>query len=230
MGDPSQHDLPAPGDYNGDGTTDLAVFRPATDQWIIQFSTGGTRIVQLGDPSQHDVPVPADYDGDRTTDLAVFRPATDEWLIRLSSTGGVRIAQVGVPSQHDIPVTGDYNHAGEAGFAVFRPGSATFILRYANGNGRVESFGDPAQGDRPAGYVGGGITMSGFASPSSGDTGVHASGRPATQGVTPAPRQAAGRPKVVAAAEHRHAARGARHHGAAWLAALERLDAERHRA
>jgi hypothetical protein len=29
-------DVPAPGDYDGDGIIDLAVFRPSTGQWLVK--------------------------------------------------------------------------------------------------------------------------------------------------------------------------------------------------
>ena len=42
-------DVPVPGDYDGDGTTDLAVYRPASGTWFIQPSGGGaTRLVRSG--------------------------------------------------------------------------------------------------------------------------------------------------------------------------------------
>src|SRR6202040_3307202 len=68
-------DVPVPGDYDGDGHTALAVFRPARGMWYIrQSSTGYTTSVayQWGLPG--DIPVTGDSDGDGKTDLAVYRP------------------------------------------------------------------------------------------------------------------------------------------------------------
>ena len=39
-------DIPVPGDYNGDGITDLAVYRPSTRQWFVRDILA----VQFGDP------------------------------------------------------------------------------------------------------------------------------------------------------------------------------------
>ncbi len=48
-------DVPVPGDYDGDGKTDLGVWRPATGVWFIFKSTGGTLTIQWGTPG--DVPI-----------------------------------------------------------------------------------------------------------------------------------------------------------------------------
>ena len=104
------------GDYNGDGTTDLAVWRPSTGVWWVR----GILTVQWGLPG--DIPVPGDYNGDGTTDLAIWRPSTGTWWIR-----GVATVQWGKPS--DIPVPGDYNGDGTTDLAIWRPSTGTWWAR-----------------------------------------------------------------------------------------------------
>ena len=66
-----------PGDYDADGRTDVAVFRPSEGVWHIDRSSGSDLTVTFG--QNLDLPVPGDYDGDGKTDIAVFR--------RLTATG-----------------------------------------------------------------------------------------------------------------------------------------------
>jgi len=41
-------DLPVPGDYDGDGKFDAAVFRPPGATWYVQRSTAGILITNFG--------------------------------------------------------------------------------------------------------------------------------------------------------------------------------------
>ena len=64
-----------PGDYDGDGIDNLAIFRPSNGNWYIE---GIGRIV-WGSPG--DTPVPGDYDGDGTIDVGVLRTNNGKWYI-----------------------------------------------------------------------------------------------------------------------------------------------------
>jgi len=88
-------------DFDGDGITDVAIWRPSDGfWWIINSSTGVATSTPWGSPT--DVPVPGDYDGDGTTDVAVWRPGNGNWIIIRSGDGEVSTIQWGASSDEPL--------------------------------------------------------------------------------------------------------------------------------
>jgi hypothetical protein len=75
-------DLIVPGDYDGDGKTDIALVRGvgASINWYVRKSSNPTAnpLFATFGLSATDYPVQGDYDGDGTTDVAVWRPSTTD--------------------------------------------------------------------------------------------------------------------------------------------------------
>src|SRR5262249_43811210 len=72
------------GDFDGDGRTDLSVWRGSTSDWMIMQSLNSaiqTTPWGAGFSPYNDLIVPGDYDGDGKTDLAVWRPLDGNWYI-----------------------------------------------------------------------------------------------------------------------------------------------------
>jgi hypothetical protein len=130
-------------DFDGDGKTDLSVWRGLQGNWLIRLSQSGLLASELWGASYdpfNDIPVPGDYDGDGRYDLAVWRPTTGTWYVVNSATSARTIKLWGILG--DIPVPGDYDGDGKTDFAVWRgQEGGWYIVRSSDGTVQAVKWG-----------------------------------------------------------------------------------------
>jgi hypothetical protein len=132
-------------DFDGDGKTDISIYRPSVGEWWINRSSNGLGYaLQFG--SSADKLTPVDFTGDGKTDVAFFRPVSGEWFVLRSEDNSFYSFPFG--ANGDIPAPADFDGDNKADAAVFRPSDSTwYIRRSSDGGTTIQQFGQT--GDVP---------------------------------------------------------------------------------
>jgi hypothetical protein len=161
-------DFVTPGDFDGDGKTDIAIWRQSTGLnsgfHILRSSDGTAQFVSFG-MAGDDPFIVRDYDGDGFDDPAIYRqgatPTSPSYFWYLSSVTGVQtVVNWGLGSDSAVP--GDYDGDGKADFAIVRNigSNQMMFIAYLSQTGTAQyiQWGLSSDNFVPGDYDGDGIT------------------------------------------------------------------------
>jgi len=92
--------VPVPGEYDGLGYAQVAVYHAASGNWYIRTGPGPEDYTTVHFGKTGYAPMPADYDGDRhDNECVLFRNSQDALWYLLRSTGEIKI----ISGRHSRP-------------------------------------------------------------------------------------------------------------------------------
>ena len=125
-------DYPITGDWDGNGTDTIGVYRDGSFYLRNSNTIGFAEIVfAFGQPG--DQPVAGDWDGDGVDTIGVYRNGL--FLLRNSNSAGIADASFLLGNPGDVGIAGDWNGDGSDTTGVFRPSNGVIFLKNANTSG-----------------------------------------------------------------------------------------------
>ncbi|MFH1413702.1 MAG: hypothetical protein ABIG56_02535, partial [Candidatus Omnitrophota bacterium] len=153
-------DLPFAGDWNGDGLSEIGVYRPSANKFYLDTGDGrwqtGVDIASGTFGMAGDVPIIGDWNGDSRDEIGTFRIENDGRGAFVLDYNGNRQWDSGIDKIYyfgtsgDIPVAGKWNNSSKSYIGVYRPSDFTFYLDW-DGNYQLSSSSDRSYTFRPAG-------------------------------------------------------------------------------
>jgi glucose/arabinose dehydrogenase len=122
-------------DFDGDGRSDVAIYRPSTGTWWVLYSSQNyTTFAGFQWGLAGDVPLVGDFDGDARQDFTIYRPTTGTWWVLYSSQNYRAFAGFQWGLSGDVPLVGDFDGDGRLDFTIYRPATGQWWVLYSSQN------------------------------------------------------------------------------------------------
>jgi hypothetical protein len=142
-------DYPVVGDWDGNGTDTIGVYRNGVF-YLRNSNTVGYGEISVTFGAAGDQPISGDWNGDGIDTIGIYRSSTISFYLRNSNVSGAPdiTFKLGLPG--DVGIKGDWNGDGVDTTGVFRPSNGALYLKNANTTGYADlilNYGLP--GDKP---------------------------------------------------------------------------------
>jgi hypothetical protein len=125
-------DYPVVGDWDGNGTVTIGIYRNGTF-YLRNSNTIGFAEIVFAFGAAGDQPIAGDWNGDGVDTVGVYRNGT--FYLRNSNTAGAAEMSFGLGNPGDVGIAGDWNGDGFDTTGVFRPGDGVIYLKNTNSTG-----------------------------------------------------------------------------------------------
>lgn len=134
----SPGDIPIAADYDADGKTDVAIWRPSNGTFQIWQSTLGLRTVTWAQfrgtgstlpQVSTDKPLVGDYDGDGKIDLAVWRAGLPNGTLYINKSSSSLLMTMTLGQTGDKVVSADFDGNGSTDAVAYRPSNGTWYVQ-----------------------------------------------------------------------------------------------------
>ena len=142
-------DYPVVGDWDGNGTVTIGIYRGHTF-FLRNENTLGFATIVFDFGQDGDQPIAGDWDNDGIDTIGIFRPSNAQFMLRNSNDAGPASATFFLGNPGDVGIAGDWNGDGIDSTGVFRPSNGIIFLKDTNDTGIANyalNYGLP--GDKP---------------------------------------------------------------------------------
>ncbi len=125
-------DYPIAGDWDGNGTATIGVYRNGSF-YLRNSNTVGFADIVFAFGAPGDQPVAGDWDGNGTDTIGVYR--NGQFLLRNTNSSGAVDMSFYLGNPGDVGIAGDWNGDGSDTTGVFRPSNGVIFLKNLNTSG-----------------------------------------------------------------------------------------------